>query len=80
MPRIERNRVSIENSKAGTCEFLYGFNTYEVLMPDQINNWEPAEDECTFSIKCIARSDMRIDDRGCMTHLVFVINLIRCFR
>ncbi|MBL4754145.1 MAG: hypothetical protein JKY52_11220 [Flavobacteriales bacterium] len=63
MTTIESDKVEVNNSMAGTFEFLSDFNNYEGLMPDQITGWESTEDECSFNIKGMASIGMRIDEK-----------------
>ena len=63
MVTIVSDKVDVNNSKAGTFEFLSDFNNFEGLMPDQITSWESTEDECSFNIKGMASIGMRIDEK-----------------
>ena len=63
MTTIESDKVEVNNSMAGTFEFLSDFNNYEGLMPDQITGWESTADECSFNIKGMASIGMRIDEK-----------------
>ena len=63
MTTIETDKVEINSSAEDIFKFLSDINNLEQLMPDQVVNWESADDECSFTIKGMGNIGMRIVEK-----------------
>jgi carbon monoxide dehydrogenase subunit G len=44
-------------------DFLADLNHFEVMMPDQVVQWESTADTCAFTIKNLAKIELKIKER-----------------
>ena len=51
MTNIESEKVIVNNTSEKIYNFLYDFNNFSKLMPEQVINWKSTTDECSFTIK-----------------------------
>ena len=63
MTTIESEKVEVNSSAEIIFTFLCNINNFEKLMPDRVANWQSTEDECSYTIKGMARLGMRIVEK-----------------
>lgn len=61
--RIESDKSEINKPASDVYTFLSNFNNFQKLMPEQVNNWQSTEDECSFTISGMASIGMKIVDK-----------------
>ena len=63
MTTIETDNIEINSSAEDIFNFLSDISNLEKLMPDQVVNWESADDDCSFTIKGMGNIGMQIVER-----------------
>lgn len=63
MSEFKSNVEQINTSAEVIYAFLSNLNNFQVLMPDQIENWQSTEDTCSFRIKNMADLSLRLSDK-----------------
>ncbi len=53
----------VNSSDVNVFSFLCDFNNFQILMPEQITNWQSTEDSCSFTIKGMADLKMWISEK-----------------
>lgn len=54
MTEFKSNPVEISNGAESIFTFLDDFNNFEVLLPDQVSDWQATKDSCSFNIQGMA--------------------------
>ena len=60
----------IQKSAAEVYDFLADLNHFEVMMPDQVIQWESTSDSCAFTIKNLSKIELKIKERLPVTRVV----------
>ena len=60
----------IQKSAAEVYDFLADLNHFEVMMPDQVIQWESTADSCAFTIKNLSKIELKIKERVPVTRVV----------
>ncbi|MBK8847439.1 MAG: hypothetical protein IPO27_13190 [Bacteroidetes bacterium] len=63
MTNITSDSVLIDAPAARVYEFLCNFNNYQMIMPDQVEDWQSNHNEGSFSIKNMASIGLVITER-----------------
>ncbi len=66
--KIESDKVVINRPAPHIFDFLGDFNNFEMLVPDQVTDWDSSRDTCTFNVKGAGIS-MKITERKPFTEI-----------
>ena len=64
MAKFESEQVVLQSPCEKVFEFLSDFRNLESLMPEQVNNWQATEDDCSFTIQGVADLSMEVASRS----------------
>jgi carbon monoxide dehydrogenase subunit G len=62
MTEFKSNVVEIRAKESAIFEFLNDFNNFEMLLPDQVINWQSTKTSCSFTIQGMTDMAMRIEE------------------
>ena len=69
--KIESDKVVINRPAHYIFDFLGDFNNFEMLVPDQVTDWDSSRDTCTFKVKG-AEISMKITERKPFTEITVI--------
>jgi len=61
--RIESEKAIINCPPQKVYDFLTNFDNFELLLPDQVVNWQSTGDSCSFEVKGLAKLGLRITSK-----------------
>ena len=60
----------IHKPAAEVYHFLADLNNFEVMMPEQVVQWESTTDTCAFTIKNLAKIELKVRERVPITKVI----------
>tara|TARA_Y100000589_G_C27146889_1_gene627216 strand:+ start:1102 stop:1494 length:393 start_codon:yes stop_codon:yes gene_type:complete len=72
MTRIESQQVAINKSAEDIYNFISNFKNFEQLMPSSVEDLETTEDTCSFSIKGMPTTRLKIGEKTPFRHVSMV--------
>lgn len=63
MTRLESEKVEINKPASEIYSWFCNVNNYQLLMPDQVEDWVSTENDCSFNIKGMASLGMAIEEK-----------------
>ena len=63
MTRLESETLRIHKPPGEVFSFLSDFNNFQLIMPEQVVDWESTTDTCSFTIKGMATLGMKMEER-----------------
>ena len=70
--RIESKKAIINCQPQKVYDFLADFNNFELLLPEQVANWQSTGDSCSFEVKGLATIGLRITDKVPFTKISMI--------
>ena len=59
MTEVQSPKLEVKKKASEVFSFLSDFNNYKVLMPDQVEHWLSTAEDCSFTIKNMAKLSMK---------------------
>jgi len=70
--RIESEKAIINCPPQKVFDFLTNFDNFELLLPDQVENWQSTGDSCSFEVKGLAKLGLRITSKTPFTEIKMI--------